>query len=90
MKENNILNSCRIVYSGLNNSYTRASRTEGYLKGKILFKNETLRGALSILDKELVVIERLPNQPAEHRRKMALGLFYKVRMLCVSFSNFKG
>lgn len=82
LSENNTVCESRIVFSGLNNNYTRASKTEHYICGKEIFRNETLKGALTILNKELVVTENLPSPPVEHRRKIALGLFYKV---CIYF-----
>lgn len=69
---------CRIVYGGLSPTFIRALNTERYLVGKILFRNETLQGAISVLKNELVVTESLPDPPVEYRWKVALGLFYKV------------
>ncbi|XP_045773781.1 xanthine dehydrogenase 1-like [Maniola jurtina] len=67
----------RIVYGGLSPTFIRATRTERYLLGRVLFGNETLQGAIKILKNELVVTECLPEPPVEYRRKVALGLFYK-------------
>ncbi|XP_045451999.1 xanthine dehydrogenase-like [Melitaea cinxia] len=67
----------RIVYGGLSAVFTRAWKTETYLLNKKIFQNETLQGALKVLNKELVVTELLPEPPVEYRRQMALSLFYK-------------
>lgn len=69
---------CRIVYGGLSPTFIRALNTERYLVGKILFKNETLQGAINVLKNELVVTESLPDPSVEYRWKVSLGLFYKV------------
>ncbi|KAJ0176326.1 hypothetical protein K1T71_008500 [Dendrolimus kikuchii] len=75
----------RIVYGDLSPNFTRASYTEKYLLGKNLFTNETLQAALKILNKELVVVEMLPNPSAEYRKQLALHLFYKgILTLCPS------
>ncbi|CAH2233060.1 jg18404 [Pararge aegeria aegeria] len=57
--------------------YREALKTEKYLTGKSLFRNETLQGAINVLKNELVVVESLPDPPVEYRRNVALGLFYK-------------
>lgn len=75
----NKVSECRIAYGGLSNIFTRAVLTERYLIGKRLFVNETLSGAISILINEMVVTDNPPEPSVEYRRKLALGLFYKVR-----------
>ncbi|CAH2090017.1 unnamed protein product [Euphydryas editha] len=77
INEKDVVLASRIVYGGLSPVFTRAWETEKYLIGKYLFKNETLQGALKVLNKELVVTEQLPEPPVEYRRQMALALFYK-------------
>ncbi|XP_052737986.1 uncharacterized protein LOC112054963 isoform X1 [Bicyclus anynana] len=67
----------RIVYSGLTSTITRAYETEMYLKGKVLFTNETLQCALDILKKELVFVKHLLDPPIEYKLQASLGLFYK-------------
>ncbi|XP_050344198.1 uncharacterized protein LOC126769439 [Nymphalis io] len=69
--------SCRMVYGGLSAKFNRSWKTERYLVGKSLFRNETLQGALKILENEIVVTENLPDPPVESRKIIALGLFYK-------------
>ncbi|XP_023950417.2 uncharacterized protein LOC112054759 [Bicyclus anynana] len=82
---NTKVSSCRIVYGGLSPTFSRAKSTEVYLIGKSLFRNETLQGALSVLRKELVVTQLLPEPPLEYKRGTALGLFYKSLLsLCPS------
>ncbi|XP_028167400.1 xanthine dehydrogenase-like [Ostrinia furnacalis] len=73
----NILRQCRIVYSGLQSPYTRATLTEKYLFGKKIFTNETLQAALNILSHELVAVENPPEPSPAYRKQLALGLFYK-------------
>ncbi|CAK1542877.1 unnamed protein product [Leptosia nina] len=68
---------CRIAYGGLSPDFTRALRTERYLIGRNLFNNETLQGAIAVLDQEMVVDDNPPEKSVPYRRKLALGLFYK-------------
>lgn len=78
MTSDNIVKNARIVFGALSPSFVRASETEKYLIGKKLFTNQTLASALNILEKELIVIENPPEASVEYRKKVALGLFYKV------------
>ncbi|XP_045499718.1 xanthine dehydrogenase 1-like [Colias croceus] len=74
---------CRVVYGGLSPAFIRAIRTERYLIGRRLFTNETLQGAINVLDNEMVVTEEPAEPSVEYRRKLALSLFYKGLMsLC--------
>ncbi|XP_050344175.1 uncharacterized protein LOC126769431 [Nymphalis io] len=77
LNEAGVVVDSRIVYGGLSPVFTRAWKTEAYLRGKALFKNETLQAALKVLNGELVVTEELPEPPVEYRRQIALSLFYK-------------
>lgn len=70
----------RIVYSGLSATITRAYETELYLKGKNLFTNETLQGALETLKKELVFVDYFLDPPIAYKLQVSLGLFYKVNL----------
>lgn len=71
--------SARIVIGGLSPKFVHASITEEFLIGKQLFSNEVLQKALEVLDKEIVAEEVAGEMKAEFRKKVALGLFYKVR-----------
>ncbi|XP_047533955.1 xanthine dehydrogenase 1-like [Vanessa atalanta] len=77
LNEAGVVVDSRIVYGGLSEVFTRAWKTEAYLRGKALFRNETLQAALKVLNAELVVTEALPAPPVENRRQIALSLFYK-------------
>ncbi|VVC98271.1 unnamed protein product, partial [Leptidea sinapis] len=65
------------IRDGLSPPLTRASKTERFLVGQRLFTNETLQGALGVLNDEIVVTDHLPEMSAAYRRQLALGLFYK-------------
>ncbi|CAH0400121.1 unnamed protein product [Chilo suppressalis] len=79
----NIVESCKIVYSGLSPPFTRGSATENNLIGKQLFTNETLQKAVKILNSEIVVVDNPPEESSEYRKILALGLFYKsILFLC--------
>ncbi|XP_047508503.1 xanthine dehydrogenase/oxidase-like isoform X1 [Pieris napi] len=68
--------SSRIIYSGLRTGCSRACKTEACLQGKNLFDNNTLQSAIQVLVKELI-IEEMPYNSVEYRRRLAVGLFYK-------------
>ncbi|KAG6462344.1 hypothetical protein O3G_MSEX013203 [Manduca sexta] len=77
------IKQCRIVYGGLSPVFIKASSTKSYLIGKNLFTNETLQGALNVLEHEIVVTNSPPEPSVEYRKQLALGLFYKsVLSLC--------
>lgn len=79
MNDDYVVENARVVYGNLSPKFNRAVAAEKYLVGKKLFKNETLQNTLKILNKELIVDE-IPVEPSPaYRRKLALGLFYKVR-----------
>ncbi|CAH2057001.1 unnamed protein product, partial [Iphiclides podalirius] len=71
------LQSVSIVVGGLSEKFVRAHNTEKFLLGKKLFTNETLQGALRVLDKEMPMEEIRANSKAQYRKKCVLGLFYK-------------
>lgn len=84
LNSSNIVENCRIVYGALSTNFTRAFKTEKYLRGKNLFVNETLQGAIEVLKNEMVIAHSLDEPPVPYRRMLALGLFYKVRLMIVS------
>ncbi|XP_004925960.2 xanthine dehydrogenase [Bombyx mori] len=77
LSNDNVVREAKIVYGALTTASTRATETEKYLIGKPLFTNETLQGALTVLDSDLVVVENPPEPSAEYRKHLALCLFYK-------------
>ncbi|XP_026741880.1 aldehyde oxidase 1-like [Trichoplusia ni] len=74
----NIVEDARITYGALSTKFTRAPATEKYLVGKPLFTNDTLQGALRVLDGEMIVEEHRPEPSPEVRRYIAKALFFKV------------
>lgn len=74
----NKVRGCRLVFGGLSSTFIRASSTEIKLRGKDLFKNETIQLAIKSLERELIVTENPPEPSAACRRQLALNLFYKV------------
>ncbi|KAJ2948179.1 hypothetical protein O0L34_g9987 [Tuta absoluta] len=57
----------RIVYGGLSPTFVRATDTEAFLIGKMMFTNPTLQSA----------IENPPEPSVQYRRQVAVNLFYK-------------
>lgn len=87
----NVVEDARIAYGALSTKFTRAPATEKYLVGKSLFTNDTLQGALRVLDGEMIVEEHRPEPTPEVRRYIAKALFFKVRIfifICDIADNF--
>lgn len=84
--QNKVISS-KIAFGGLSPSFTRATKTERFLVGKQLFSNDTLQTALKVLSDEIVVVENPPEPSVEFRRRLALGLFYKVSWKSELFSS---
>lgn len=77
-KNKGVIDSARIVIGGLSAHFVHAKQTEKYLRGKDVFTNEVLQHALMVLKGELIVDEIPGEMSPEFRKKLALGLFYKV------------
>lgn len=73
-----VVTSARIVIGGLSAKFVHAKETEKFVKNKKIFTNEVLQEALKVLEKELIVEEIAGEMKPEFRKKVALGLFYKV------------
>lgn len=73
--------TARVVLGGLSAGFVHARATEQFLAGRDAFTNETLQAALLLLEQELIVDEIPGEMSAEFRKKLALGLFYKVDIL---------
>lgn len=85
LTSDNIVSETRILYGSITTDFNRAYETEKYLIGKSLFTNETLQGALAVLDGELKPTESPPEPSADLRKKLAMRLFYKSLLsLCPS------
>lgn len=69
--------SAKICYGAISADFVHAEKLEKFLCGKNLFSNETLQGAIKVLDDELEpeVMDPLP-APAD-RKRLAISLFYK-------------
>lgn len=77
----NEIECASIVYGNINpNSYEyHARKTEKYLIGKNIFNDKNLQEAIKVLSSELLPVEILGEPSIQFRKKLALGLFYKVR-----------
>ncbi|XP_050344388.1 xanthine dehydrogenase/oxidase-like [Nymphalis io] len=72
-----VIEKATIVFGNISGTFIHATQTEAYLKGKNVFSNKILQGAISRLNNELVPVEE-PAQPTPAiRKKLAIGLFYK-------------
>lgn len=77
-----------IVYGNINPRFIHARKTEDFLKNKKLYSNTTLQQALRILSDELLT-EGYPEETRKAKKKIALGLFYKVcRYLYTTVNDF--
>ncbi|KAJ8719960.1 hypothetical protein PYW07_012003 [Mythimna separata] len=83
LDDSDVVQESRIIYGALSEKFDRAVSTETYLKGRKLFCDETLQGALKVLDGEMIVEDHPPEPSAEYRRFIAKALFYKA-LLCLS------
>nr|XP_034833059.1 xanthine dehydrogenase/oxidase-like [Maniola hyperantus] len=73
----NRIDSISIVYGNISPNFIHASQTEGYLRGKNLYNNQVLQGAINLLNKEIAPVESPPELSSWTRKKLAIGLFYK-------------
>lgn len=73
-----LVEEASIVYGNINSSFTHACDTEKFLIGRDIFNNHILQSALHVLEKEIIPDVRPPYPPPLIRKKVALGLFYKV------------
>lgn len=76
--------SAKIVFGNIDPKFVHAAKTEKYLIGKNVFADEILQRALKVLSDELLPIEIPGELSISCRKKLALGLFYKVNLLKVS------
>ena len=68
----------RIVYGGISASFSRAEKTETFLRGQRISGNEILQQAFKKLDEEAKPdIEPILTDPV-YRRHLVKALFYKV------------
>lgn len=72
-----LIQSARICYGGIDESFVHASATEELLVGKEFHSNDTLAEALTSLESELKPDHILPDASPEYRKNLALSLFYK-------------
>jgi xanthine dehydrogenase/oxidase len=71
------VNSAKICFGGINESFVHADKTEQFLVGKNLFENNTVQEALKVMKSELNPDWVLPDASPEYRKNLALALFYK-------------
>ncbi|XP_052742235.1 uncharacterized protein LOC112057841 isoform X2 [Bicyclus anynana] len=71
------VDSINIIYGNISGNFNHARQTEAYLRGKNLFSNQVVQGAINVLNKEIVPVEKPPAQAPWARKKLAIGLFYK-------------
>lgn len=67
----------RIVYGGIEPHAMHAVKTETFLAGKKLTDQDTLKGALSTLEQEIVPDSPPVSASKKYRKSLALSLFYK-------------
>ncbi|KAF6204368.1 hypothetical protein GE061_002709 [Apolygus lucorum] len=72
-----VLEKPRIIFGGIQPKFVHASNSEDFLVGKKLTDENTLKGVLNVLEKELDPDYILPDASPEYRRGLALSLLYK-------------
>lgn len=76
---NNTIAQASIVYGNISETFVHATNTERYLRGKNVFENNVLQGAIKLLSREVMPEDKPPEIAPEMRKKLAIGLFYKVK-----------
>lgn len=75
----NTIQEAKIIFGNIAPAFTHASKTEQFLIGKNVYNNSVLQGALKVLSGEIWPEDDKPKPSPECRKKLAIGLFYKVR-----------
>lgn len=83
-----VIEIAHIVYGGINPQFNHASATELYLTGKNLFDKAVFKAAVQSLNTELVPNVTPPEPSPDYRKKLAIGLFYKVNRFQFNFHIF--
>ena len=78
LDDSNVVKEVNIRYGALSASFDRAVATERYMLDKPMFTNDTLQGALRVLESEMIVEDHPPEPSVEYRRYIAKALLYKV------------
>ncbi|XP_069792527.1 xanthine dehydrogenase/oxidase-like isoform X2 [Narcine bancroftii] len=80
-----LVKTISMVYTGIAKNFVHATATEKYLQGKDLTSNDTLQGALTVLDKEIIPDDSDPLlASAAYRKILAQALFYKFYLFLLS------
>ncbi|CAG9788121.1 unnamed protein product [Diatraea saccharalis] len=82
----NVIDDAKLVFGNISADFIHATKTEVYLKGKNFLKDDTVQGAINLLNNEIQPKDIPPQQSPECRKKLAIGLFYKF-MLKIASSN---
>ena len=80
--ENNFLISGKptVVYGGISQAFTHATKTESFLINKNMNDHEMFKQALLTLSEELEPEYDPVLASPEYRKELAMGLFYKVNL----------
>lgn len=76
--KNKVIEEAAILFGNISPTFTHAYKTEQFLIGKTM-NNNVLQGAVNILQNEIKPIDDPSLESPECRKKLAIGLFYKVR-----------
>ncbi|KAK2583672.1 hypothetical protein KPH14_009602 [Odynerus spinipes] len=72
-----VLEKPNIIFGGIREDFTHATRTQDFLVNKSIFDKNVLKTAIDTLDGELNPNHVLPDYSPEFRKTLAEGLFYK-------------
>lgn len=75
--------AAKLCFGGIDETFVHASKAETFLVGKDPFCNNTIQGALNILNDEIKPDWVLPDATPEYRRNLAMALFYKFMLMIV-------
>ena len=77
LSDDNIVESCNLVYGGMAPITISARKAEEYLTGKQWTHKETLEGVMNALEQDFDLRFGVPGGMATYRKSLALGFFYK-------------
>lgn len=77
LNDDNVVESCNLVYGGMAPITISAKKAEEYLTGKSWTHKDTLEGVMNVFEQDFDLRFGVPGGMATYRKSLALGFFYK-------------
>jgi xanthine dehydrogenase/oxidase len=77
LNDDNVVETCNLVYGGMAPLTIAAKKAEEYLSGKSWTHKKTLEGVMNALEQDFDLRFSVPGGMATYRKSLALGFFYK-------------